>query len=251
MPASFMVAATAPTLRSVDALARLAAEPDRAALLLDVDGVLAPIVARPEDAATPDATRAELRRLAGRYALVACITGRASDVAREIVGCSRAALRRRARPRARAVGRRVGRAGPPLRTRNGLAGGRGEAALRSRSITGAPTTRPRRGARSRRSLRGRRTKVCGRASEGWCSICCRPWKRLRAPPCGGCSTRRVSTARSTPATTRPISTDSPRSTTSSFRSASRSFRRGATRPAGAADLVVDSPEAFAALLGTL
>jgi trehalose 6-phosphate phosphatase len=86
MPASFMVAATAPTLRSVDALARLAAEPDRAALLLDVDGVLAPIVARPEDASTPAATRTQLRRLAGRYALVACITGRASDVARQIVG---------------------------------------------------------------------------------------------------------------------------------------------------------------------
>jgi trehalose 6-phosphate phosphatase len=86
MSASVIVAAAAPTLRSVDALALLATEPDRAALLLDVDGVLAPIVARPEDASAPDATRAELRRLAGRYALVACITGRASDVAREIVG---------------------------------------------------------------------------------------------------------------------------------------------------------------------
>ncbi len=70
----------------MDALDLLASEPDRAAIFLDVDGVLAPIVARPEDARVPDATRAELSRLAGRYALVACVTGRSSDVARTIVG---------------------------------------------------------------------------------------------------------------------------------------------------------------------
>ena len=70
----------------MDSLARLAAEPDSAALFLDVDGVLAPIVLRPEDARVPDATRDTLRRLAGRYGLVACITGRPSEVAREIVG---------------------------------------------------------------------------------------------------------------------------------------------------------------------
>ena len=67
-------------------LARLAAEPERAAVLLDVDGVLAPIVARPEDARVPDATRRELERLATRYALVACVSGRAGDDARRIVG---------------------------------------------------------------------------------------------------------------------------------------------------------------------
>src|SRR2546427_13226280 len=56
---------TAPILRrmetspaaSVDSLSRLAEEPERAAILLDVDGVLAPIVARPEDARVPDETR--------------------------------------------------------------------------------------------------------------------------------------------------------------------------------------------------
>ena len=36
-------------------------DPARAAVLLDVDGTLAPIVARPETAAVPDETRAELR----------------------------------------------------------------------------------------------------------------------------------------------------------------------------------------------
>jgi trehalose 6-phosphate phosphatase len=70
----------------VDALARLAAEPAVAALFLDIDGVLAPIAERPEDAAVPEPTRAQLERLAPRYGLVACVTGRESSVAREIVG---------------------------------------------------------------------------------------------------------------------------------------------------------------------
>ena len=70
----------------MDPLAALAAEPARAALLLDVDGVLAPIVERPEDARVPPDTRRELARLGGSYGLVACITGRTGEVAREIVG---------------------------------------------------------------------------------------------------------------------------------------------------------------------
>jgi trehalose 6-phosphate phosphatase len=70
----------------VESIDRLAADPNLAALFLDVDGVLAPIVERPEDARVPDATRLILRRLAERYRLVACVTGRPSDVAREIVG---------------------------------------------------------------------------------------------------------------------------------------------------------------------
>ncbi len=70
----------------MDALTELAAAPERAAILLDVDGVLAPIVARPEDARVPDEARAELRRLARRYALVACISGREGADARRIVG---------------------------------------------------------------------------------------------------------------------------------------------------------------------
>jgi len=64
----------------------LAEEPSRAALLLDVDGALAPIVPRPEEARVPDDTRQELRRLHSRYALVACISGRAGDDARRVVG---------------------------------------------------------------------------------------------------------------------------------------------------------------------
>ena len=68
------VAATADEL-----LERLAAEPGRAGLFLDFDGVLAPIVERREDAAPPPATRTELERLVTRYALVAVVSGRAGE----------------------------------------------------------------------------------------------------------------------------------------------------------------------------
>jgi trehalose 6-phosphate phosphatase len=70
-----------------DALLRqLSAAPADAGLFLDFDGVLAPIVARPEDAAAPTETRAELRRLVRRYALVAVISGRAGEDVRDRVG---------------------------------------------------------------------------------------------------------------------------------------------------------------------
>lgn len=67
-------------------LERLAAEPERAAVLLDVDGVLAPIVDVPTDAEVPPETKAQLRRLAARYGLVACVSGRPGSDARRIVG---------------------------------------------------------------------------------------------------------------------------------------------------------------------
>jgi len=69
----------------VDLIERLAADPARAALLLDVDGTLAPIVPRPDEAHVPEETRAQLERLRDRYALVACVSGRTSDDARRIV----------------------------------------------------------------------------------------------------------------------------------------------------------------------
>jgi trehalose 6-phosphate phosphatase len=67
-------------------LAPLADAPERSALLLDVDGTLAPIVARPELAAVPEPTKAELRRLVARYGLVAAVSGRAGDDAARLVG---------------------------------------------------------------------------------------------------------------------------------------------------------------------
>jgi trehalose 6-phosphate phosphatase len=60
-------------------LGRLSSVPGEAGILLDFDGVLAPIVPLRADAAVPPETLAELRRLAGRYALVGVISGRAGD----------------------------------------------------------------------------------------------------------------------------------------------------------------------------
>jgi len=67
-------------------LAALAADPARAAVMLDVDGTLAPIVARPEMAEVPEDARLEVRRLVERYALVACISGRTGADAHRLVG---------------------------------------------------------------------------------------------------------------------------------------------------------------------
>jgi trehalose-phosphatase len=67
-------------------LEHLTTAPEQAALFLDFDGVLAPIVARPEDAYPPEETRDELRRLRERYALVAVVSGRAGDDVRARVG---------------------------------------------------------------------------------------------------------------------------------------------------------------------
>jgi trehalose 6-phosphate phosphatase len=70
-------------------LVRFRSEPERAAVLLDVDGTLAPIVPRPDEAAVSDETRAEVERLAERYGLVACVSGRTTTDARRVVGVDR------------------------------------------------------------------------------------------------------------------------------------------------------------------
>ena len=64
----------------------LAENPAEAAIMLDVDGTLAPIVARPELASVPESTRTELQWLVARYALVACISGRTGKDAARVVG---------------------------------------------------------------------------------------------------------------------------------------------------------------------
>ena len=69
-----------------ETLEPLRAEPARTAILLDIDGTLAPIVPRAADARVDEPTRALLREIARRYATVACVSGRAAAVAREIVG---------------------------------------------------------------------------------------------------------------------------------------------------------------------
>ncbi len=73
-------------MEAAELLAPLADAPERSALVLDVDGTLAPIVARPELASVPVETRAELGRLVDRYLLVACVSGRSGKDARALVG---------------------------------------------------------------------------------------------------------------------------------------------------------------------
>jgi trehalose 6-phosphate phosphatase len=71
--------------RLADALSPLRADPSRSAILLDVDGTLAPIVRYTEDAHVPEGTRALLIELARRYRVVACVSGRRASDARRIV----------------------------------------------------------------------------------------------------------------------------------------------------------------------
>ena len=68
-----------------EALEPLRADPSHGAVLLDVDGVLAPIVRHAEDAHVPEPTRRPLIAVARRYGLVACVSGRQATTARRIV----------------------------------------------------------------------------------------------------------------------------------------------------------------------
>lgn len=68
------------------ALAPLLADPGTAAVLLDLDGTLAPIVPRPDQVEVGEPARDALRAVAERYGLCAVVTGRPPLTAREIVG---------------------------------------------------------------------------------------------------------------------------------------------------------------------
>jgi trehalose 6-phosphate phosphatase len=67
-------------------LEALRADPARTAILTDIDGTLAPIVERPEQAAVPRKAAELLGRLSEVYALVGCVSGRRAVEARRLVG---------------------------------------------------------------------------------------------------------------------------------------------------------------------
>jgi trehalose 6-phosphate phosphatase len=67
-------------------LAPLREHPDRSALVCDIDGTIAPIVPKPDEALVPERTRELLANLTRRYGLVACVSGRRAADARRIVG---------------------------------------------------------------------------------------------------------------------------------------------------------------------
>lgn len=69
----------------------LLAHAGECAVLLDLDGTLAPIVEHPEDVRIPTEIRKSLHRLVSRYRLVAFISGRAMEQLRTIVAVPGAA----------------------------------------------------------------------------------------------------------------------------------------------------------------
>ena len=79
-----MPSPTADTLAEV--LRPLTEDPGRAAVLVDIDGTLARIVERTQDAHVPKQSSRLLAALTRRYGLVACISGRSALDARRLVG---------------------------------------------------------------------------------------------------------------------------------------------------------------------
>ncbi len=69
-----------------ESLAPLRVNPRSSAILLDIDGTLAPIVENAADAHVPQSTRQLITAVANRYRMVACVSGRRASEARAMVG---------------------------------------------------------------------------------------------------------------------------------------------------------------------
>jgi trehalose 6-phosphate phosphatase len=78
------LAGKAPNIAAL--LAPLREQPASAAIFCDIDGTIAPIVERADDARVPARTSSLLGSLAERYALVGCLSGRRATEARKLVG---------------------------------------------------------------------------------------------------------------------------------------------------------------------
>ena len=70
---------------SSEALAPLRNHPAQAAILLDIDGTLSPIVDQPSEAHVSERTRQLLIKISRRYGVVACVSGRPASEARAMV----------------------------------------------------------------------------------------------------------------------------------------------------------------------
>ena len=198
----------------------------RTAILTDVDGTLAPIVERPEQAAVPARAARLLARLSERYGLVGCVSGRQARDARRLVGVDGIAYAgnhglelllpgtRRRSSTPRSTGRERDAA-------EFVAGARRRAAGR-RSACGPEDKGPIqalhwRGADDERAAEARAREIAadgraGRASSrtgaARCWSCARPAAAARTPRSAPCSPPTGQRARSTPATTAPTSTPS-------------------------------------------
>jgi trehalose 6-phosphate phosphatase len=69
----------------VETLEPIRCDPSHSAVLLDIDGTLAPIVRHATDAHVPEATRSLLIEISKRYRIVGCVSGRRAATARQIV----------------------------------------------------------------------------------------------------------------------------------------------------------------------
>jgi trehalose 6-phosphate phosphatase len=74
-----------PAATLVQALEPVRQDPANSAVLLDIDGTLAPIVRHAADAHVPEATRTLLIEISRRYRVVACVSGRRAATARQMV----------------------------------------------------------------------------------------------------------------------------------------------------------------------
>jgi trehalose 6-phosphate phosphatase len=82
---SAILKTVSPAATLVEALEPLRSDPAHTAVLLDIDGTLAPIVRHAADAHVPEATRTLLIEISRRYRLVGCVSGRRAATARQIV----------------------------------------------------------------------------------------------------------------------------------------------------------------------
>jgi len=80
-----ILVSVSPAATLVEALEPLRSDPSHAAVLLDIDGTLAPIVRHAADAHVPEATRMLLIEISRRYRIVGCVSGRRASTARQIV----------------------------------------------------------------------------------------------------------------------------------------------------------------------
>jgi len=74
-----------PAATLVEALEPVRTDPRHSAVLLDIDGTLAPIVRHAADAHVPQATRTLLIEISKRYRVVGCVSGRRASSARQMV----------------------------------------------------------------------------------------------------------------------------------------------------------------------
>ena len=84
-----ILVSVSPAATLVEALEPLRSDPAHAAVLLDIDGTLAPIVRHAADAHVPEATRTLLIEISKRYGVVGCVSGRRAATARQIVAIGR------------------------------------------------------------------------------------------------------------------------------------------------------------------